>query len=178
MTLNVRAATNRDRQAIQAVHVEAFPEGEGATVAKLAADLLEEDTTPETLSLVAGRDGVIVGHAAFSPVFIADNEEFKGYILSPLAVKASSQKGGIGRALIEDGLRRLSENGVEVVFVYGDPEYYGRFGFSAEAASVYNAPYPLQYPFGWQAVLLDEPKPAESPVTIICVDSLSDPGLW
>lgn len=176
--MNTRIATSRDSDAVRAVHLDAFPEGEGAPVAKLAADLLEEETTPEILSLVAESDGAIVGHVAFSPVFVEAREEFKGYILSPLGVKASRQKGGIGRALIEDGLRRLSEKDVDVVFVYGDPDYYGRFGFSAEAARVYHAPYPLQYPFGWQALVLDEPNLGESPVTITCVESLSDPGLW
>lgn len=147
-------------------------------MAKLAADLFEERATPAILSMVAESDDVIIGHVAFSPVFIEDNDEFKGYILAPLGVKASSQKGGIGRRLIEDSMRRLSEQGVEAVFVYGDPDYYGRFGFSNEAASVYHAPYPLQYPFGWQAVVLRGPKPAGAPVTITCVDPLSDPGLW
>ena len=45
--------------------------------------------------------------------------------------------------------------GVNVVFVYGDPKYYGKFGFSAEVASAYSPPYELQYPFGWQAVALN-----------------------
>ena len=176
--MNIRIATSRDKQAIKAVHIEAFPEGEGETVAKLAADLLENDTTPDTFSLVAERDGAIVGHVAFSPVFVEGVDDFNGYILAPLGVKASSQKGGLGRALIEDGLRRLSDRGVEVLFVYGDPDYYGRFGFGAEAADGYDAPYPLQYPFGWQAVVLNEANPADLPVMITCVESLCDPGLW
>lgn len=176
--MDIRIATIRDTDAVRAVHLDAFREGEGAAVAKLAADLLEEKTTPEILSLVAESDGAIFGHVAFSPVTIEGNDEFKGYILSPLGVKASSQKRGVGRALIEDGMRRLWKKDVEMVFVYGDPDYYGRFGFSAEAASDYKPPYPLQYPFGWQAVVLDEPEQADSPVTIICVESLSDPGLW
>ena len=127
---------------------------------------------------MAESDGAISGHLAFSPVTIEGNDDFKGYILAPLGVKASCQKGGIGRSLIEDGMRRLSDNGVEVLFVYGDPDYYGRFGFSAAAARDYNAPYPLQYPVGWQAVVLEAPILAESPARITCVEPLSDPGLW
>jgi putative acetyltransferase len=176
--MGIRIATSRDSDAVHAIHLDAFPKGEGATVAKLAADLLEEEATPETLSLVAESDGAIVGHVAFSPVFVEGVDDFNGYILAPLGVKASSQKGGFGRALIEDGLRRLSDRGVEVLFVYGDPDYYGRFGFSAEAAAGYNAPYPLQYPFGWQARVAHASPPTDSPLTITCVESLSDPGLW
>lgn len=176
--MNIRIATSRDKQAIKAVHIEAFPEGEGQTVAKLAADLLENDTTPDTLSLVAEHDGAIVGHVAFSPVFIADNDEFNGYILAPLGVSSGLQKGGVGKTLVEHGMRCVAALGADAVFVYGDPDYYGRCGFSAEAASGYNAPYPLQYAFGWQAVVLNEANPADLPVTITCVESLCDPGLW
>ena len=176
--MKTRRAENCDTAAIQVLLADAFPEGEGDAVARLAADLLQEETASETLSVVAESDGSIVGYIAFSPVAIAGNDEFRGYILAPLGVRAASQKSGIGRRLIEEGLRRLSNMGVNVVFVYGDPDYYGRFGFSADTADGYNAPYPLQYPFGWQALVLDEPNRVEPPVTIKCVEPLSDPGLW
>lgn len=174
----VRIATSRDSDAVRAVHLNAFPEEEAAPVAKLATALLEDDSTPDTLSLVAERDGVVFGHVAFSPVSIAGSDEFNGYILAPLAVSSALQKGGVGGMLVEHGLRRLAKLGANVVFVYGDPDYYGRFGFSADAASGYDAPYPLQYPFGWQALVLDEPNRVEPTVTINCVGPLSDPGLW
>lgn len=176
--MNIRTATSRDSHAIRSVHLDAFPKGEGEAVAQLAADLLEDDTTPETLSLVAERDGVIVGHVAFSPVFVAGNDEFNGYILAPLGVSSVLQKGGVGRALVEHGMRRLAALSANAVFVYGDPDYYGRFGFSAEAARGYSAPFPLQYPLGWQARILDDSDPNRSSATITCVESLSDPGLW
>ena len=46
--------------------------------------------------------------------------------------------------------------GVDILFVYGDPKYYSRFGFSADAAVRYIPPYRLQYPFGWQGIALKE----------------------
>lgn len=176
--METRRAKSCDTEAIQTLLADAFPKGEGEVVARLAVDLLRVDTTPETLSMVAESDGLIVGYIAFSPVVVAGNDAFRGYILAPVGVKPASQKGGIGRGLIEDGLRRLSDIGVNAVFVYGDPDYYGRFGFSADSANGYNAPYPLQYPFGWQAVVLNESNSNRSPATITCVESLSDPGLW
>lgn len=174
----VRIATSRDSDAVRAVHLKAFPEDEAPTVAKLAVDLLEERSSSDILSLVAESDDLIVGHIAFSPVFIAGNDDFNGYILAPLAVTSGLQQSGVGRTLVDHGMRRLAALGADVVFVYGDPDYYGRYGFSAEAAAGYNAPYRLQYPFGWQAVVLNETNPADPPVTITCVESLSDPGLW
>jgi len=176
--MHIRIATRHDAEHVRSLLESTFGEDEGDAVGKLAADLMAEDTVPEILSLVAESDGAIVGYIAFSPVFIEGNDEFRGSILAPLGVTTARQKGGIGRALIEDGLSRLSKMDVSVVFVYGDPGYYGRFGFSADAADGYTAPYPLQYPFGWQALVLSAPDPSDSPEAITCVESLSDPGLW
>jgi len=176
--MNIRIATNQDRDDVQRVHLCAFPEGENEIVSKLAMDLLSEKTTPQTISLVAAADGAIVGHIAFSPVTIENHQNFQGYILAPLGVKPDYQKRRIGSILIEYGMQQLSVMGVNVVFVYGDPKYYGRFGFSAEAAHPFTPPYPLQYPYGWQANLLNEYEIEKPPVAISCVTSLCDPTLW
>jgi len=176
--IRIREASRPDREPIREVHSCAFSGGEEQVVAQLAVDLLGEETTPGTFALVAETDGEVVGHVAFSPVTIADNDRWTGYILAPLGVKPACQKRRVGSKLVESGLQRLSGKGVNVVFVYGDPAYYGRFGFSAGAASAYLAPYALQYPFGWQAIALNEEEPRESAVTLSCVASLRDPGLW
>ena len=175
---NIRIATNQDRDDVQSVHLCAFPEGESEIVSKLAIDLLFEKTTPQTISLVAETDGAVVGHVAFSPVIIDNNENCQGYILAPLGVKPDHQKRRIGSKLIECGMQQLSAIGVNIVFVYGDPKYYSRFGFSAGAAHRYTTPYKLQYPFGWQAIVLNECDIEKPPVAITCVTSLCDPKLW
>jgi len=147
-------------------------------VARLAVDLLSEKTRPPTISLVAEVEGVTEGQIAFSPVGIDGAERFRGYILAPLAVSPSYQGRGIGAKRIEYGVRKLSAMGVDVVFVYGDPRYYGRFGFSADAGREYRTPYRLRYPSGWQAIVLNEYPFKEAPRTITCVDPLNDPNLW
>ena len=176
--MNIRIAANQDRDDVQRVHLCTFPEGEREIVSKLAIDLLSEKTTPQTISLVAETDGSIVGHIAFSPVTIDNNENFQGYILAPLGVKPDWQKRRIGSRLIEYGMGQLSDMEVNVVFVYGDPKYYGRFGFSADAAQKYTTPYKLQYLSGWQAIVLKECDIEKPPVAITCVTSLCDPQLW
>jgi putative acetyltransferase len=176
--MNIRMATNQDRDDVQRVHLCAFLEGEREIVSKLAINLLSEKTTPQTISLVAETDGAIVGHIAFSPVIIDNNEIFQGYILAPLGLKPDYQKRRIGSKLIEYGMQQLSVMGVNVVFVYGDPKYYSRFGFSADVAHQYTTPYKLQYPFGWQAIMLDKCDIEKPTVAITCVTSLCDPKLW
>ncbi|MDP6491708.1 MAG: N-acetyltransferase [Kiritimatiellia bacterium] len=176
--MKIRTAMPRDRDDVRNVHLSAFAEDERESVAKLAADLLSEETTPPTISLVAETEGAIVGHVAFSPVTIGDDRDFQGYVLAPLAVTPDHQKARVGTQLVEDGIRRLSGTGVDIVFVYGDPRYYGRFGFSVDVAEPYVPPYEMRYPFGWQAVALKESGQRRSPVGIALVSSLCDPALW
>lgn len=158
--------------------MSAFPEGEREIVAELAINLLSEETTPQTISLVAETEGAVVGHVSFSPVTIDTNENCQGYILAPLGVKPDYQNRRIGSQLIESGMQRLSTMGVNILFVYGDPKYYGRFGFSADAAVRYVPPYRLQYPFGWQGIAFKKCSTERSAVKITCVTSLCDPALW
>ena len=176
--MHIRLATSLDRDDIYNVHWSAFSEDEREIVSKLAVNLLLEDSTPQIISLVAETEGIIVGHVAFSPVTIDGNEGIQGYILAPLGVKPDHQKCGIGSKLIDSGMRQLSITGVDILFVYGDPEYYSKFGFSVDAAKCYIPPFKLQYPFGWQAIALNEFSTGKSPGKIACVASLCDPELW
>jgi len=176
--VRIRVATGLDSEDIRDIHLCAFSEGEKQKVSTLAANLLHEETNPETISLVAEANVAVVGHIAFSPVTINNNKSWTGYILAPLGVKPEYQKRQIGSKLIEGGMALLSKMGVNVVFVYGDPKYYGKFGFNPDVASGYSPPYELQYPFGWQAIVLNEDVFTDSAVKISCVASLSDPELW
>lgn len=66
--MQIRAASDEDKAAIRAVHLNAFGEDEREMVATLATHLLETSSVPPTLSVVAEHDDSIVGHIAFSPV--------------------------------------------------------------------------------------------------------------
>ncbi len=172
----IRNATDQDRSQIRELHLAAFDASENETVACLAVELLDDRGSPPPLSLVAERDGMVVGHVAFSPVGLAGDPDFSGFLLGPLGVLPAFQGQGIGSQLVREGVQALSD--IDVLFVYGDPAYYGRFGFSAEAAAEFTAPYPLAYDFGWLAQHL-KPRDAHSPRgQITCVPALNDPSLW
>ncbi len=176
--MNIRPVTLDDKEDIQHIYFSAFSESENDSVARLAIELLNEHSSPEIISLVAEREGEILGHVAFSPVRSVDDRSFLGYILAPLAVKPNEQKQGVGSGLIKYGLHYLFQHAVSVVFVYGDPDYYGRFGFNADLAQQFTAPYALEYPFGWQAIELNTVKKNTPPLLINCVTALSKPELW
>ena len=86
-----------------------------------------------TVSVVAMENGSIIGHAAFSPVTV-DGLNDGWFGLGPVAVLPERQRHGIGGALIEAGLGRLRERGARGCVVLGEPGYYGRFGFRADAS--------------------------------------------
>ena len=174
----IREATDKDYDAIQTIYLSAFPDNEKHLVASLACKLLNQETNPNTFSLVAESDNLTVGHIAFSPVIINGQADIKAYIIAPLAVMPNYQNRSIGSALIEHGLKILSNAHVNIVFVYGDPMYYGKFGFNNNVTTNYLAPYPLQQPYGWQARILNEFKLNDSPVEISCVAALEKPELW
>lgn len=177
MTL-IREATYLDIEHIREIYMNAFDKGEAKSVAVLASNLLNEGTIPNTISKVAEIDGKVVGHIAFSPVIFDTDRKLTGYILAPLGIKPEYQKRRVGSKLIENGIEQLSREGVCIIFVYGDPKYYGKFGFNEKTAARFLPPYKLQYPFGWLALVLNEECSGEHTAKVSCVASLSDPKLW
>ena len=177
-SLNIRLANERDGETIREVHLKAFPESERQLVSTLALDLLREQTDPETYGFVAEHDGVIIGQVAFSPLSIAANEGWVGYILAPLGILPQWQGRGVGSRLVEHGINTLTAQGVHHLLVYGDPAYYGRFGFDTDAATRFVPPFDLEFPSGWQAMTLNPGKTITSDSRIICVVPLRNPELW
>ena len=176
--MNIRQASITDRAGIRDLYLQAFPESESESVAAIAGTLLADETAPETFALVAESEGMIIGHVAFSPVTLVESEECRSSILAPLAVHPSFQRRGTGTRLINAGFEHLALLGTAIVFVYGDPQYYGRFGFEAGLAAPYAPPYRLQQVFGWQAKLLTDGDKIPSSGNLTCVSSLMDPDLW
>ena len=176
--LHIRKADTSDEESIRQIHLEAFDDDESELVANLACDLLKERTSSGIVNLVAEEGMVLVGHIAFSPVLSKAEGSLAGYLLGPLAVKPSYQRKGIGKELIERGLEELSPFNVGVILVYGDPNYYSRFGFKREVAEKYIPPFQLKHPFGWQGIDCLNEASHHDPLPIACVEALNKPELW
>jgi putative acetyltransferase len=61
--------------------------------------------------------------------------------LAPMSVNPKCQRQGIGSALVRHGLRVCRERGKAIVVVLRHPQYYPRFGFSAELARNLHGPF-------------------------------------
>ncbi|MCU0779610.1 MAG: N-acetyltransferase [Akkermansiaceae bacterium] len=176
--MKIRTTTREDADAVRELYLSAFAADERDLVAQLAVELILEETAAAVLSLVAEDDGIVVGHVAFSPVTTSGTRQHLGHILAPLAVHPDHQQQGIGSQLVKSGIGRLSEHGPGILLVYGDPKFYGRFGFRVDAARWFTPPFELRYPFGWQGIALRGQHARTSTVKISCVEPLSHPALW
>ena len=117
----IRPESPADEAAVRAVHKAAFPtDAEARLVDAIRAN------GNDRVSLVAEKQGRIVGHVLFSPV---DVEGSEGIGLAPVAVLPDFQRHGIGAALVKAGIAACRELGAKFIVVLGDPRYYRRFGF-------------------------------------------------
>jgi putative acetyltransferase len=64
----------------------------------------------------------------------ADGRSLNALGLAPLAVVPEKTRHGIGSALVEAGIAEARQAGVDVIFVLGDGQIYGRLGFDPDAA--------------------------------------------
>jgi len=100
------------------------------------------------LALVAvGDDGLLCGtvrlwhvHAGTRP----DGSAVEALLLGPLAARADLKGEGIGKALMTEALARAAVSGHGAVLLVGDPEYYGRFGFSSGPTAGLAMPGPYE----------------------------------
>ncbi|MFN0121840.1 MAG: GNAT family N-acetyltransferase [Blastocatellia bacterium] len=126
---SIRPETEADYAAVDRVIRAAFlarfgSESEAGLVAAL------RQTARPYISLVAEKEGAIIGHIFFSPVTVASaNETFTAMGLAPMAVAPASQKQGVGSRLVRAGLAACGRMGYQLVFVLGHADYYPRLGF-------------------------------------------------
>ena len=143
--MNIRPESSNDIKKIEEVTLAAFTGlfSDHTTEHLIINGLREADML--SLSLVAEKNGKIVGHVAFSPVLI--NKENTGwYGLGPISVLPELQKQGIGSALIKAGLSKIRELGARGCVLEGSPDYYQRFGFKSYPNLTYEfAPEPKYF---------------------------------
>ena len=153
--IKVRKSVPRDIAEIEALYPSAFADEDLLPLVK--ALLCEGKEGKEVLSLTGIIDGDLAGHAFFTPCEITDFAA-KVALLGPLAVEPASQKIGVGTAMIGEGFRHLKRDGIDIVFVLGDPAYYTQNSFTPEAIVAPPYPLPDEWRDAWQSVALDGAK--------------------
>lgn len=139
MTLTIRPVGAGDVATLDRLMRETFPApAEAQLVMRLC---LNGDMV---LAMVAEdqANGRLAGAVVFSRMHVElDGQPVAAVALAPLAVLPDYRRQGVGEALVSASLEQLSRAGLGLCFVLGDPAYYARFGFKAEAAAGFESPY-------------------------------------
>ncbi|MEL7040800.1 MAG: N-acetyltransferase [Pseudomonadota bacterium] len=133
-TLWIRQVRAEDAEAVRALNDAAFGTPDEAQI----VDQLANDGD-SLASLVAHNDRQILGHIQFFKIAVDGADLAAG--LGPMSVQPDVQNTGIGAGLIRFGLTLMEGQGRPLVFVLGHPDYYPKFGFSAETAAAFSAPW-------------------------------------
>jgi len=152
--VEIRSETSADVSEIEAITASAFLNAPHTSLTEQYIVNALRRAGKLSVSLVAVRDGTLIGHAAISPVAISDGTP--GWFgLGPISVLPQHQRQGVGSKLMHEALRILRERGATGCVVLGEPEYYGRFGFRADPNLVLPG-VPAEY---FQAISFDSPMP-------------------
>lgn len=127
--LRIRPERADDVEAIAAVNRAAFGQANEADL----VDALRADATAwlPHLSLVAERDGRIIGHLLVSRLRLDGPDGGIAAGLAPMAVASDVQRTGVGAALIRHAVDEARATGERLIVVLGHAGYYPRFGFAA-----------------------------------------------
>ncbi|MBD2843558.1 N-acetyltransferase [Paenibacillus sp. IB182496] len=128
MAIIIRTENENDFSQVYDVNVIAF--GDREDEAKLVERIRDTENFIPQLSIIAEDKGTIVGHVLLSKAEVVEGDkQHEVIVLAPIAVRPNYQKQGIGKQLINEGIKRCSELGFYVVLLIGHPEYYPKFGF-------------------------------------------------
>lgn len=178
--MNLRYFVTSDAAAVLALFEQVFGNSEGPEEGELIRTLVDEmiQTTPDgdLKGFVAESEGVLVGSIFFSRLSLSSPQS--AFILSPVAVATSCQGQGVGQALINEGIADLRAQGVDVLFTYGDPNYYARVGFQVIREEQVEAPFKLSHPEGWLAQSLTEGALENVEGPLSCIPALNKKAYW
>lgn len=180
LILNIEPSKATELADILAVHLAAFAD-EGPAILKLVDELLKDETAKPLISLVAKAQDLVSGHLLLTKAQLkGSSTDVSAAILAPLAVLPSYQNQGVGSRLIAEGLNQLKQQGIELVFVLGYPDYYNRSGFVTAKPYGLKPPYsiPQEYTDAWMVQELEEGALERSQGLVVCADSLMSPEHW
>jgi putative acetyltransferase len=178
VTLSCRRATASDTAVLSEVHRSAFSTD---VEADLVTALLAHQSAQPIESWVADANGVVVAHVLLTPGTVPRDPLLSILLLCPLAVLPSYQHSGVGTALTRAALDAAADAGVRAVNVFGDPDYYSRFGFESLLPAGPLPPFDVTQAPAWQTLLLSADARTRDLLDgsrVRWADPLMSPRLW
>jgi putative acetyltransferase len=181
ISMKLSKFTQGSTEEIQQLFTKTFTDSEGRSegllIGKLAADLIDCDDSDNIQCFTASEAGKIIASIFFSRLTFEESE-INAFLLAPVAVHTDHQGQGIGQKLINYGISSLRDEGVALVFTYGDIHFYSKVGFWMIDENIVKAPLPLSYPDGWlgQSLTGSVLKPISG--NSHCVNAINKPEYW
>ncbi|MFC5371514.1 GNAT family N-acetyltransferase [Brevundimonas faecalis] len=124
--------TARDVRAIDALVLAAFGPGR---FAKTAERLREAAGLAAGFSAFEGER--LIGSVRLWSITVG---AARSVFLGPIAVEASSRRGGLGADLVRACIEEARRMGLDGVLLVGDPPYFSRFGFVSAPEAILPGP--------------------------------------
>ena len=133
MKVSLRLEEENDYRIVEEVTREAFwnVHQPGADEHLLIHNLRNAKEFVKALDFVAIYEDAIVGNIVYVELEIKGNDGVAHPILTfgPVSVLPRLQNKGIGSQLINHTISLAKDMGYRAILIYGDPDYYKRFGF-------------------------------------------------
>lgn len=149
MEWKIRQETEKDYEMTEKVVKRAFLNAEYSDQSehRLVSRLRKSEAFIPELSFVAvkKKEDEIIGHILLSKISIQTaHHAVESLAMAPVSVIPEAQMKGIGKSLIEEGLKKAQALGYQSVIVLGHPTYYCKFGF--KKASLWGIKAPFDVP--------------------------------
>jgi putative acetyltransferase len=128
----LRAFAPSDEAAARNVVTAAFGQADEADL----VDALRADGDV-VIEILAFAGEAAVGHVMLSRM----TAPLPALALAPVSVIPAHQRQGVGQALVRAAVAAARAGPWQAIFVLGDLDYYGRFGFDAALAAPFDSPY-------------------------------------
>ena len=133
MEARIRIATERDFPQTENISRESFWNlyKPGCVEHLILHNLRNSKSYIPGLDLVAVFENEIVGHVITTKAKVLDSlsNEHEVLCVGPISVLPGFQKKGIGSKLMTDSISSAKKSGFSGMILFGNPEYYHRFGF-------------------------------------------------
>jgi predicted N-acetyltransferase YhbS len=133
MKISIRLEEEKDFRKVEFLTREAFWDlySPGCCEHLIVHKIRNVPAFVKELSYIAEEEYSIVGSIIYSKAKVINDQtnEFEVLCMGPISVLPSYQRKGIGSLLMTHSLETAKELGFKAVIIFGNPDYYKRFGF-------------------------------------------------
>ncbi len=143
LKITLRLEESKDYHEVEALTREAFwTVSDPVNEHLLAHKLRDLPSFMKELDYVAEANGKLVGNIMYSKAKIVgeDGRETEVLTFGPLSVLPEYQNKGVGKTLMEKTIEEAKKTDYPMIVIYGEPDYYPRYGFVNAAEYGITAP--------------------------------------